>query len=117
MARKIVLGLLWLAASLPALGQTSREAFCERVADAIYIAEGGANTRFPYGVRSIQTSDPRRVCVASVRNNLRRWDAAGRPGEFIAFMGRRYCPPDAHPLNRHWVKNVTHHLNAQTPKP
>jgi hypothetical protein len=36
-----------------------------------------------------------------------RWVKAGRPGDFITHMGARYCPPEDHPLNRHWAKNVT----------
>jgi len=92
---------------------SAQETYFNKVADAIFVAEGGRHlTRFPYGVKSMPEgiSDPRRVCLNSIRNNYRRWEAAGKPGDFIEFMGRRYCPPNAHPLNRHWVKNVNHHL-------
>ena len=48
-------------------------------------------------------------CAASIVKNRERWDGTG---DFVAFMGRRYCPvgaendPDG--LNRHWVKNVNY---------
>jgi hypothetical protein len=47
-------------------------------------------------------------CAASIVKSRARWGAADRPEDFITFMGRRYCPPDAHPLNKHWVTNVTY---------
>jgi len=46
--------------------------------------------------------------AATVVKNYQRWLNAGKPNEFIVFLGNKYCPPDAHPLNRHWVKNVKH---------
>ncbi len=46
--------------------------------------------------------------AATVVKNYQRWLNAGRQGKFIVFLGNRYCPPDVHRLNRHWVKNVTY---------
>jgi len=41
-----------------------------------------------------------------VKNRL-RWTAAGRPGEFIDFLGDRYCPKETDPEgNRNWKQNV-----------
>lgn len=44
--------------------------------------------------------------AATVVKNHKRWMDAGQPDDFITFLGNRYCPPDAHPLNKHWQKNV-----------
>lgn len=81
-----------------------------RLADAIYVAEGGARARVPYGVLSVKVrgeAEARRVCEASVRNNWRRWEAAGRPGKFIQFMADRWVPKKSDPVgNRNWVKNM-----------
>ena len=44
--------------------------------------------------------------AATVVKNYQRWLNAGKPNEFIVFLGDRYCPPDAHLLNHNWVKNV-----------
>ena len=50
-------------------------------------------------------------CAATVQKTYDRWTKAGRPGDFIAYLGKRYCPVgadnDPQGLNRHWFKNVT----------
>jgi hypothetical protein len=86
----------------------------ERLADAIYVAEGGSKTRHPYGVLSVKVrteAEARHVCLVSITNNLARWERAGRPEPFILFMARRWAPVgaanDPHGLNLNWVRNVT----------
>ena len=93
--------------AMPCLSHANPELdrYTERLANAIWHAEGGAKTKWPYGIRR-KTADPRAACIASIRANLQRWHQAGKPGCFVEFMGRRYCPPSAHPLNRFWVRNV-----------
>ena len=87
----------------------------DRLTEAIGKAEN--SKRYPYGVKSIDTGGnvayARKICRQSVVNNIKRWEKAGKPGEFIAFMGARYAPTkgatdDPQGLNNHWVKNVTH---------
>jgi hypothetical protein len=82
----------------------------ERLADAIYRAEGGKKARAPYGVLSVKVRDEahaRRITLNSINNNWTRWEKAGKPGEFIKFMGLRWCPPSADPQGHtNWVKNV-----------
>jgi len=82
----------------------------DRYVHAIYVAEGGAKAKVPYGILSVKVRDAahaRRVCGATVRNNWVRWEKAGKPGSFIAFLGARYCPPAADPVgHRNWVRNV-----------
>lgn len=50
-------------------------------------------------------------CAATVQKNYDRWVKAGSKGDFIVFLGKRYCPVgaknDPNGLNRHWIKNVT----------
>lgn len=46
--------------------------------------------------------------AASIFKGRKRWIKAGKPGDFTVFMGKRYCDPKAHPLNKHWVKNVNY---------
>ena len=51
-------------------------------------------------------------CAATIVKNRVRWSEAGMPPpDFISFLGRRYCPPNVHPLNKHWVKNVRYWFN------
>ena len=51
-------------------------------------------------------------CAATVQKNYDRWVKAGRKGDFITFLGNRYCPigadNDPNGLNKHWIKNVKH---------
>ena len=47
-------------------------------------------------------------CAASIIKGRQRWIDAGKPEDFITHFGRRYCPPDAHHLNKNWVTNVNY---------
>lgn len=82
-----------------------------QVADAIYQTEGGARTRFPYGVKSIDTrGDPalaRKITLNSIRNSRQRWEKAGRPGDWLDFMASRWCPKSADPVgHKNWLSNM-----------
>lgn len=87
------------------------EGYAERVADAIWLAEGGKKAKVPYGVLSVPTrseAHAKAICLNTVRNSWGRWEKAGSPGDFIEFLGKRYCPVegDKTGLNKHWIKNV-----------
>ena len=49
-------------------------------------------------------------CAATVQKNYDRWVKAGSKGEFVVFLGKRYCPVgaknDPNGLNKHWIGNV-----------
>lgn len=84
-----------------------------KIVDAIYIAEGGPKAQYLYGIKSVKYSSPqeaRRICFNTVRNTFQRWLNAGHPGDFIEFLGKRYCPlndpADTRGLNKNWVGNV-----------
>ena len=83
----------------------------ERLCNAIYRAEGGSKARVPYGILSVKVkneADARRICINTIRNNITRWEKAGKPGDYIDFLANRYCPPSADPIgNLNWKKNVT----------
>ena len=78
---------------------------------AIRMAENGRPGR-EFGVlhkRAIGTDLDTQAgwAAASIMANRKR--NPGLEGEaFIEAMGRRYCPPAAHPLNVNWSKNVTY---------
>lgn len=83
--------------------------YVDSIVAAIYKAEGGRAAKKPFGILSVPCDgyeDCRAVAERTVRNNYVRWVKAGRPGDFIEFLGGRYAPVNVHPLNRHWVKNV-----------
>ena len=97
-----LMGLFW---AIPAQAYTDNQ-----LADAIYRAEGGTKTRFPYGVRSIKCDtkeECQQICLNSIKNAKKRWLKAGKPEDFIVFMGRRYSPPN---INPHWVRLVKYFL-------
>lgn len=77
----------------------------ERLADAIYLAEGAERARQPYGIETIECRTEkacRRVCLKTIKNNFNRWQKARKPGDFLAFLSKRYCPKN----NEVWLKNV-----------
>jgi hypothetical protein len=86
----------------------------EKVADAIYRAEGGKRAKVAYGVLSVKVSgeaEARRVCLNSIRNSRARWEKAGRPGDWLAYFAARWAPTkgatnDPQGLNRNWLRNV-----------
>tara|TARA_R110001599_G_scaffold43112_4_gene129436 strand:- start:2126 stop:2566 length:441 start_codon:yes stop_codon:yes gene_type:complete len=83
---------------------------------AIRYAENGRKGR-EYGILHPRVKPTYRSqagwCAATVAKNHARWLKAGKQGEFIVFLGRRYCPVgadnDPHGLNSHWVGNVRHY--------
>ena len=78
-----------------------------RIANAIYKVEGGAKTRFPYGIKSIKTRNPRQVCLNTIANNFNRWQRAGSHGDFLDFLGDVYCPASADKRgNENWKRNI-----------
>lgn len=52
-------------------------------------------------------------CAATIVKTRKQWVDAGQPGDFISFLGKKYCPVGAENdptgLNQHWIKNVSHH--------
>jgi len=81
--------------------------YADKMADAIYKAEGGANTKHPYGVKSVSTTDARKTTLVSINNNWKRWQQAGSKGDFVDFMANRWCPVVSDPVgNKNWKVNV-----------
>jgi len=80
----------------------------ERLATAIYYAEGGVKTNHPYGILSkYKSTTPRQACINTINHALRDWNGKG---DFISWIGSRYCPVgaknDPRGLNRNWISNV-----------
>jgi len=97
----------------------SRKAELFKIVMAIRVAENGGPGK-EWGILhpSANTYDLQMAwATATVIKNFCRWIHAGEPDTFITYLGNRYCPPDAHPLNRHWVKNVTNALRRNHANP
>jgi len=81
---------------------------------AIRYAENGGKGK-EYGILHPRVKPTYRSqagwCAATVQKNYDRWVKAGSKGEYIKFLGARYCPVgaknDPNGLNKHWIKNVT----------
>jgi hypothetical protein len=99
---------------LTAYGASGSTQDVNAIANAIYRAEGGTATEYPYGIRSIDTHGDkvyaRKICLNSIRNAEKRWIKAGKPEDFIVFIGRRYSPPN---INPNWVKLVKYFIKKE----
>lgn len=78
---------------------------CEKIASAIFKVEGGYGTKYPYGIISIRTKNPRQICLNTIRNNWQRWQAANKPNNFVKYLGGKYCPNKIG--NKDWINNMT----------
>ena len=90
----------------------------DQIANAIYKAEN--STRYPYGIKSINTFGnkdyARKICLNTIRNNRVRFAKQNKYKDFIEFLGSRYCPltiKSEYHLNKNWVKNVKYYLKAR----
>jgi len=82
-----------------------------KIADAIYIIEGGKKTKYPYGVKSVNTrgnrAKARIVCINTIRNTHKRWIADNKPIDFLDYLANRYCPPSVDRVgNARWKRNI-----------
>ena len=87
-----------------------------RLADAIYMAEGGSHTRHLYGIlKKYKKTTPRQACINTIKSALRRYENSDKSVDFIVFLSRTYCPigasNDPTGLNVNWVKNVYYFYN------
>lgn len=87
-----------------------------QIADAIYKTEGGSKAAKPFGILSVPCEgydECRVICLNTIRNNRKRFKKQTKYVDFIEFLGSRYAPVEAHPLNKNWVKNVKWFLKEE----
>lgn len=85
--------------------------YFDRLVQAIYHAEGGANTRHPYGIlQKYKTTTPKQACFNTVRNQYKRHLNHNCGKEYLVCLRDRYAPlkasNDPTNLNDNWLKNV-----------
>ena len=96
----------------------------ERLADAIFIAEGGLTNKcqYLYGIRSVHYEDERearQICLNTINNNKRRFYAKEQTKykDYLEFLGSRYCPTTGklskreREVNGNWLRMVRHFYN------
>ena len=81
-----------------------------QIADAIFKAENSKT--HPYGILAhYKNTSPRQACLNTIAHAKRDWNGNG---DFIVFLGSRYCPVgaknDPTGLNKNWVRNVNRFL-------
>lgn len=105
---------------LAAILSTTAYAYTDdQLAMAIYHAEGGAATKYPFGIRSVYCGsfiDCKRCCKETIRNNRKRFILYGhkRYQSYIEYLASRYCPStgreNAQGEHNAWIKNVNYFL-------
>ncbi len=90
----------------------------DQICNAIYQAEGAEKAKKPFGILSVSCEGYdgcRQVCLNTVRNNRRRYADWGHKqfDTYLEFLWHRYCPPEAHPLNKNWLGNVKYFLGVK----
>lgn len=83
----------------------------ERLADSIFLAEGGHKTRHPYGILTkYKTTTPRQACKNTIVNQAKRHAEHNCGKDFLTCLRDRYCPLNAKNdptgLNVNWLRNV-----------
>lgn len=91
----------------------------ERLANAIYKAEGGTKASRPYGILTSYCTKKnlaqcRKGCLQTIAKRYRMWletkPATRDSKTFISYLSRSYAPlnakNDPSNLNRHWISNV-----------
>jgi hypothetical protein len=107
-----------LLSVIAASGQALNQKEANRLADAIYRAEGGAKAKVPYGILSVKVRSKlqaRKICLNTIQNTYRRWLESGKQADFVDFLADRYCPPSDSEGNKNWKRNVR--LLWNPPKP
>lgn len=93
----------------PAMAQLTPSTL-DRLATAIYWAEGGPRTSHPYGIlATYHHTTPRVACINTIKHQYRNWVRAGAPGHFIHYLASRYAPVGSNTdvgTNQYWERNV-----------
>ena len=105
---RLLFALLLSAASAQSAETLNRQ----KLAHAIYLAEGGARAKVPYGILSVKVRDAaeaRQVCLRTIDRAWSDYSSLRSPASgFIPFLADRYCPPADAPGNRNWKRNVSY---------
>jgi hypothetical protein len=85
--------------------------YFERLAKAIYLAEGGTKASKPFGVMMKKCTKEniafcRKACIQTIAH---AWNDFDGEGEFLDFLQKRYCPINSDTDNgtcKFWKSNV-----------
>lgn len=82
----------------------------EAIAEAIFWAEGGYHTHWPYGIKSVYCKgieECKEVCLNTIENNRARYSEYGHREykDYLSFLASRYCPTSVDGCEN-WLPNV-----------
>lgn len=83
-----------------------------KIVNCIYIIEGGSKTKFPYGIKSLDTKGnkdaARKVCYNTVAKTYANWtNSTNRNKDFLEVLANKYCPAKTDKQgNINWKKNI-----------
>jgi len=85
----------------------------DALADAIYTAEGGKDTKWPYGIKQhYVTTTPRQACINTIIHAERTYKVVEIDRHFIYLLADIYCPPKVDLVgNQRWKVNVVRILH------
>ena len=90
----------------------AQEYDAKEICNAIFIIEGGENTNYPYGIKSIKCEGKNqceKICLNTVKNNRKRFAIQKTEKDFLKFLQSRYCP-NSEKLCENWLKNLKFYL-------
>lgn len=87
----------------------------EEICQAIFFAEGGLKTRYPYGIKSVycgNIEECKTICLRTIENNRTRYLQYGYKEfhSYLNFLASRYCPISVSGCEN-WLSNVNYFLN------
>lgn len=87
-----------------------------KLANAIYVVEGGNKTKHPYGIKSVKTGGnklkARRICIRTIQNTHNKWLKENKPNNFLDYLANKYCPVASDEIgNLHWRRNIRKFVN------
>lgn len=105
----LIVGVIFSAFFIYFIKPANAENF-EKLADAIYRAEG-IHSNHPYGIlQKYKTTTPRQACLNTLSHKHRDWIALGSHGDFLEYLQSKYaplnCSNDPNHLNDNWLTNV-----------
>ena len=80
----------------------------QELCNAIFIAEGGLEAKYLYGITSVPYDDikeAREICLRTIRNQKKRHRAHECGLTYLECLAKRYCPYDT----ENWLKNVKYY--------
>lgn len=107
-AAVIILGLIFLMGGCGhGHSEEINSVYATKLVNCIYVVEGGRQTRWSYGVKSVKTTNPRQVCLNTIKNNWIRWNKTDKSIPFLEFLANRYCPESCDKIgHKNWLKNM-----------